>query len=202
MEDGAQTPQDDPARWLEDPDLAVAVAEVDEFVGAAGWDQAPQLFALVRTEELLRAQPSLADQLAGAATYTPIAQEALPGGAEAGGATTDLEAALAAVSWPQEVAGCVVVQEIVVLPPSAAASLPAEPDRATAEAADHPDRTEARLTAGVLRGRPGGACLLRVRPAPAAGPVGPIEPEPGPEPLRGGDLAPNLVAALHATFED
>jgi hypothetical protein len=41
----------------------------------------------------------------------------------------------------------------------------------------------------VLRGLRGGACLLRIRGADAA-------------PLRGADLAPNLLTALRMTFED
>ena len=84
--------------WWEEPDLAVAVAEVEEFVASAGWDAAPQLFALVNTADLLKAQPSLASSLgAAAAVYTPIAQESLPDG--------ELNDALAQISWPDEVAG-------------------------------------------------------------------------------------------------
>src|SRR4051812_41258822 len=43
--------------------LPVAVREVEDFIAGAGWDQAPQLFALVPTAELLAAEPSLADRL-------------------------------------------------------------------------------------------------------------------------------------------
>lgn len=167
--------------WWEDPDLAVAVAEVEDFAGTAGWDAPPQLFALVSTAELLAAEPSLGASL-GAAVYTPIAQDALPEG--------ELFDALAQISWSPEIAGCVLVQEIVVLPPSAAESLSDDPEQATAEAAAHPERTEARLVAGVLRDGQGGACLMRLRG------------EHDDAPLRGGDLAPNLLAALHLTFED
>ena len=171
---GVSAPQ-----WWEDPDLAVAVAEVEEFAGTAGWDQPPALFALVTTAELLAAQPSLALSL-GAAVYTPIAQEALPAG--------ELSDALAHVSWPDEVAGCVLVQEIVVLPPAAAETLSDDPDQAVEQAAGHPDRVEARLVAGVLRDGAGGACLMRMRG------------ENDDAPLRGGDLAPNLLDVLHSTF--
>jgi hypothetical protein len=179
--------------WWEDPDLAAAVAEVEEFAGTAGWDKAPQMFALVRTSELLATQPGLSATLSDAGVFTPIAQDVLPAG--------DLSEALSQISWPDEVGGCVLVQEIVVLPPSAVAApvdLPTD-DAAHArhdieisaeQAATHPDRAEARLAAGVLRGMKGGACVLRVR---------------GKEdttPLRGADLAPNLLDALQATFED
>jgi hypothetical protein len=168
--------------WWEDPDLAIAVAEVEEFAGAAGWDAAPQLFALVVTSELLAAQPALAPKLTAATGFTPIAQESLPAG--------ELSQALSQVCWPPEVAGCVLVQEIVVLPPEAGASLSADPEAAANQAADHPDRTEARLAAGVLRDAKGGACLLRLRG------------EHDEAPLRGADLAPNLLKALRMTFED
>jgi hypothetical protein len=182
--------------WWEDPDLAAAVAEVEEFAGAAGWDKAPQMFALVRTSELLATQPRLSATLAGAGVFTPIAQDVLPAG--------DLSEALSQISWPDEVGGCVLVQEIVVLPPSAvdpAVDLPGgQPDGAghpghdvgisAEQAAAHPDRAEARLAAGVLRGVNGGACLLRVRG------------KDDDTPLRGADLAPNLLRALQATFDD
>lgn len=178
--------------WWEDPDLAAAVAEVEDFAATAGWDAAPQMFALVRTTDLLSAQPSLAPTLADAGVFTPIAQDVLPSG--------DLSEALSQISWPDEVTGCVLVQEIVVLPPAAVepdATVPGAAARErndveiTAEqAAAHPDRAEARLAAGVLRGSKGGACLLRVRGDDDA------------TPLRGADLAPNLLAALQATFLD
>jgi hypothetical protein len=166
--------------WWEDQDLAVAVAEVEEFAGAAGWDAPPQLFALVDTAELVAAQPALAATL-GQAVYTPVAQEALPAG--------ELSEALAQISWPPEVAGCVLVQEIVVLPPGAEEQLSADPQVAAEQAAGHPARTEARLAAGVLRDAQGGACLMRMRG------------EHDDAPLRGADLAPNLLAALRLTFE-
>jgi hypothetical protein len=176
-------------QWWEDPELATAVAEADQYAGEAGWDSPARLFALVTTDELRRAQPELAGHLADSGRYTPIAQDALPG--------DDLEQALAGIAWPEAVAGCVLVQEILVVPPEVGAELADDP-QAAEQAARHPARTEARLAAGVLRGAPGGACLLRLRPDradPAA-----ADPAEQPEPLRGADLAPGLVAALHATF--
>jgi hypothetical protein len=171
------------ADWSEDPDLAAAVAEVEEFAGTAGWDRPPMLFALVPTAELATAEPSLAPEL-GAAEFTPIAQEPLPD-------PDDLERALAQVSWPSTIAGCVLVQEIVVLPPSAGAVLTEE--TAAAQAAEHPDRTEARLVAGVHRdGRR--ACLLRIRGTAPDGLPWPV--------LRGAQLAPNLLDGLLLTFEE
>lgn len=164
-----------PPSWWEDPELATAVAEVEDFVATAGWDRPPQMFALVRTDDLVAAGglPASPDH----AAFTAIAQDPLPAG-------DDMSASLAGISWPKEVSGCVLVQEIVVLPPA-----PDGPDLSAEEAAGHPDRREARLVAGVLRGSAGGACLLRVRD------------QPDTDPLRGADLAPNLLTALQATFE-
>ncbi len=173
--DGASAPD-----WWEDADLATAVAEVEEFAAAAGWDAPAQMFALVATADLVAAEPGLADSLGG--VYTPIAQDPLPVG--------ELSDALDQISWPDEVAGCVLVQEILVLPPEAGRELSDDPATAAGQAAEHPDRTEARLVAGVLRGTRGGACLLRLRGENAE------------TPLRGADLAPNLLTALRMTFED
>src|SRR4051812_33960688 len=57
------------------------VGEVEEHVAEAGWDQPPHLFALVDTEELLRAEPQLARTMGLVAALpgglTPIAQEPL-----------------------------------------------------------------------------------------------------------------------------
>jgi len=43
--------------------LQSVVGEVEGHVAEAGWDQPPHLFALVETEELLRAEPQLASTL-------------------------------------------------------------------------------------------------------------------------------------------
>ncbi|HJQ00865.1 MAG TPA: PPA1309 family protein [Jatrophihabitans sp.] len=173
--------------------LEAIAAEIETYVGAAGWDGPPTLFALVPTRLLLddpaaaavlrdSSGPGSADVLA--EDVTPIAQQDLP--------DRPLDQALAQIGWPAEVVGCALSQEIVMLPPSA------EPDlddltveSAALRAADHPDRREARLVVAVLRdGR--AASLLRLRtPAGIADDL-----------LTGPDLAPNLVGALLATFED
>lgn len=176
--------------------VAHAVREVEEFVAAAGWEQPPQLFALVQTADLLAQQPELAGQLDASSTLTPIAQESLPG--------PDLADALGTIAWPEAVIGCVLAQEIVVLPPGAEESLDdaaAAGDLARLQraAADHPERTEARLVAAVSRDG-ARACVLRLRgmaPAPSDDPEG----EPLDEVIEHPDLAPNLLDALAATFE-
>ena len=167
--------------------LPDAARDVEEFVSAAGWDQPPQLFALVRTGELLAAEPGIADRVDESTPLTPIAQEGMP--------DEDLAVALAGITWPPAVAGCAASVHLHVLPPAAEADLPATPGSYRADlmqrlAAEHPQRREARLVAAVLRDGPG-ACVLRLR--------GTTElPD---EILEHPDLAPNLVEALRATFE-
>ncbi|WP_092528256.1 PPA1309 family protein [Amycolatopsis arida] len=169
--------------------VAAVAREVEEFVSAAGWNQPPQLFALVPTAELLSQQPDLADRLDAAAPLTPVAQEALPDG--------DLAEVLGRIAWPEAVRGCALAQEIVVLPPDAEAELPeaggseADAQRLRQAAADHPRRTEARLVAVVLR-EGTAACVMRLR-GTGADDVEEIVEHP--------ELAPNLVTALRATLE-
>lgn len=178
--------------------LSTCVREVVEFVDAAGWDQPPHLFALVPTAELAVVEPGLAGQLSDA-ELTPVAQDELPSGGHDGpgggdGTGPALDTALATISWPPGVAGCALVQEIVILPPDAERELEQLGDEHSAldHAARHPERREARLVAGVLRTGES-LCLLQMRPAGDAGRA---------ELLEHPDLAPNLLDALRATFED
>ena len=158
--------------------LPPAAREIEEFVHAAGWDQPAQVFALVDTDKLLSAEPNLADQLDPNAPLTPIAQDSLP--------ADDLGEALSRIEWPEQVAGCALVQEILILPPEAEADLPEDQDEAAKTAAEHPDRQEARLVAAVLRSG-GDTCVMRVR-------------DNDEELYADRSLAPHLLTALHATF--
>jgi len=165
---------------LPNGDLLIAAREVEDFVGTGGWDQAPQLFALVSTAELLATQPELADRVDPGAALVPVAQDALP--------DTDLAETLAGIMWPPAVHGCALAQEIVVLPPDAEGTLPEDGDAMRAAAAEHPERREARLVAAVLRGG-ATACVLRLRGAESD------------ELVESPDLAPNLLRALLATLD-
>ena len=166
--------------------LEAVAAEIEAFVGQAGWDRPPALFALVPTR-LLAADPAAAAVLASgsgpdeisAESLTPVAQEELPDG--------PLDEALAQIGWPDEVLGCALSQEIVMLPPSAEPELDdlAVDRRRPTGALAHPDRREARLVVAVLRdGR--SASILRLRGTA----------DSRRDLLTGPDLAPNLVAAL------
>lgn len=188
----AQTPEELAAA------LSPAAREIEEFVHGHGWNQPVQVLALVPTQQLLEAEPGLADQLDAEAPLTPIAQESLP--------SEDLGEALARIGWPEQVAGCAVVQEIVVLPPEAEEGLPNDDDNAAREAASsHPDRREARLVAAVLRDGTE-TCVLRLRPegeaSAEADPVDHADEDADGEVIQDASLAPNLLHALHDTFAE
>ena len=163
-----------------------AVREIEAHVDEAGWDQPPQLYALVPTDELLAREPALAAQLgldssAAAGSLTPVQQEALPD-------DRPLEDTLQQIMWPAEVAGCAAVLERLALPPEAERDLPDEPALAQEYAAAHPDRQEVRMAAGVSRDG-NQHCVLRVRTHEGAL-------------VQGPDLVPNLTRLLLDTLRD
>lgn len=179
------------------------IRDVAEYADTEGWDQPPQLFALVPTADLVAAEPSLEEQLTDGAALTPIAQEPLPDDLRSD--SMALDEFLATTSWPAAVQGVVLVQQIVVLPPAAEQTLddaiaPLLADRDAADRAgrdaaqSHPERRDARLYAGALRDGVT-LCLLQLRPD---------EDDAFPEmDLRTApNLAPNLVEALRHTLEN
>lgn len=175
-----------PVRSVLDP-LSVAALETERHVAAAGWDQPPRLFALVRTAALLEREPQLRAGLAAVdlapGALTAIEQEGLH-------RSTNLESVLGRVAWPPDVDGCAFTVERVVVPPEAERGLPADPDAAVDALARHPARKDVRLLVAVLR-EGASICLLRQRQHDSDDAVG-----------TGPELAPGLVAALRATFED
>ncbi len=166
--------------------LGLVVAEVEEHLAEAGWDQSPQLFALVETDALLRDQPQLAATMGLVAgvpgALTPVQQEALAEG--------PLDEALARVVFGEQVLGVVLAHEVVVLPPAVEAAL-ADVEDPTSYAAEHPERRDVRMVVGVLHGGET-AALLRLRGTDGA----------EDERVTGPDLAPGLAAALLATLEE
>ncbi|CAM5385814.1 putative protein OS=Streptomyces tendae OX=1932 GN=GUR47_14835 PE=4 SV=1 [Streptomyces tendae] len=170
--------------------LTRAVLEIDEYVSGLGWDQPARLFALVDTARLKADQPSLADRLGlqdepETSGLTPIEQDEIP---------TDqaLDEFLGTIAWPDAVAGCALVVERLMLPPSAEAQVPSGLNEAKLAqwVAEHPDRQEVRMTVGVLRdGARDSALRLR-------------EKDTATEVLTGSDLVPGLAEALTATFEE
>jgi hypothetical protein len=190
MTDGPPEEIDNPAA---DP-LRVVLTEVERHVADGGWDRPPALFALADTAEFLQAEPGLAGQLGldpGAlpdGALTPIEQENLP--------DAPLDEILAQLTWPESVAGCALVYEALVLPPSAEAARPEGVDE-TDWATQHPDRREVRMAVGVLRnGRTEG--MLRIRPL--AGEGDELDPANG-DVITASELAPGLAAALRSTLD-
>jgi hypothetical protein len=181
--------------------LARSIREVAEYLDGQGWDLPSQMFALVPTAELAAAEPSLLDQL-DSDQFTPVAQEPFPVDNEP---WTPVEEFLATTRWPDTVAGCVLVQQILVLPPDAESDLDeamvplladtAAADRAAVAAAgSHPDRRDARLYCAVLRDGPS-LSLLQLRPDDD-------DPFPDLELLSYPNLAANLLDALRHTLEE
>lgn len=171
------------------PDLAAiltqAAADTERHVARLGWDQAPRLFALVRTASLREAEPSLRPQLADSDpdSLTSIEQEGLR-------KTSNIESMLGTLAWPDEVDGAALVVERIVVPPEAERDLPINPTDATEALAKHPARRDVRLLAAVLRSGES-VCLLRQREHDSDDAV-----------AIGSDIAPGLIEALRATLQD
>ena len=170
--------------------LSRAVIEIEKHVSSAGWDQPAQLFALVPTDELLRAEPQLAAELGAedaSQPLTPVAQGELPGGIE----DEHLADALARIEWPDGVSGCALSVERIVLPAGVEAGLSStDSDTELARmAGSDPRRHEVRMVAAVLReGTRFGAVRLRSHDEDSAV-------------LSGTDLVPTLCEVLSLTFE-
>jgi len=166
--------------------LVTSALETERHVAAAGWDQPPRLFALVRTSGLLQQEPRLRAQLGQGDeedAFTAIEQEGLP-------VTSSLESLLAQLAWPEDVEGVALAVERLVVPPEAEHDLPENPDQAAEALAAHPDRKDVRLLVAVLRDGES-TCLLRQRDHDTDDKV-----------AAGADIAPGLVQALSATLQD
>lgn len=163
--------------------LEAVVGEVETHVAEAGWDQPPQVFALVETEELLRAEPQLATTMGivpgPPGSLTPVAQDPIGEG--------PLDEALARITFGEAVLGVVLAHEVVVLPPGVEAELEEiDPEAAAA----HPAARDVRMVVGVVRDG-SRASVLRLRGRDGA-------PD---DRLTGPDLAPALAEALLATLD-
>jgi hypothetical protein len=165
--------------------LVTCAVETERHVGAAGWDQPPRLFALVRTSGLLEREPHLRAQLGHGEddSLTAIEQEGLPN-------TSSLESILARLAWPEEVDGVALAVERLVVPPEAERGLPQDPVQAAEALAAHPGRKDVRLLVAVLRDGES-TCLLRQRDHDTDDKV-----------ASGSDIAPGLVQALSSTLKD
>lgn len=162
--------------------LLAALVEVERHVGRIGWDQPARLFALVRTADLIAAEPHLAEQLQAASAdgFSSVEQDEFHGG-------EDLAETLAGISWPSAVTGCALSLERAFLPADAEADLPEDTELAATVVAEHPRRLDLRLVVGVTRdGQRHGVARVR-------GDEGEL--------LGGADLVPVLAEVLAHTFE-
>ncbi|WP_414929933.1 PPA1309 family protein [Tsukamurella pulmonis] len=201
--DHGRVSYDEAEQTFDEAALGRAAREAIEFVEPQGWGQPPQLFGLVPTSLLATSQPDWADVLDDGASLTVIEQEPLPGDPRGGSA--ELDHVLATTTWPEEVVGCALVQEIIVLPPAAEADLDGalEPHLADVDAADragraaaesHPERRTARMVAAVLRDGHR-ITLLTLQPEDD-------DPFADADLLRADQLAPGLIQGLLATFDE
>lgn len=165
---------------MPDSPLRQAALEVEAYVGEQGWDQSPRLFALVRTADLIAAEPGLIEQLTIVPDGITSIEQELPGGRE-------LEDLLTEIQWPDSVHGCAAVIERIMLPPEAEESLPDDPDALVEAAAAHPDRQEVRLVAAVMRDGQSHSAVRAREPDDAAL-------------LEGPDLVPGLIEHLRSTL--
>lgn len=166
---------------MPDSPLRRAALEMEAYVAADGWDQAPRLFALVATADLVSKQPDLADQLSSdSGEITLVEQDGVP-------ADRPIEDLLIEIAWPDSVMGCAAVLERIMLPPEAEATLPEDPDEMFMAAAAHPDRQEVRLIAAVTRDGAAHSAVRAREPDDAAL-------------LEGPDLVPGLIEQLRQTL--
>jgi hypothetical protein len=162
--------------------LEEIVRDLERHAASTGWDAAPRLYALVDAQELNRGEPELARQLGVADEPGGIAaleQPDLP-------VDRSIEDALHGIEWPDQVSGCVLILERILLPEGAEEDLPDEDP--VGWAARHPGREDVRLVVGVLRdGSRHSAMRLRGH-------------DSDDEVLTGTALAPGLADALASTL--
>ena len=168
------------------------MTETEAHVAAFGWDQPVRVFALVRTDEALAADPDIAELLDAATVEESrtdpellmvVEQEGLP-------AAADLEHLLAQLAWPESVHGAAISVERLVLPPAAqdeAEAITDAAERLTFLQA-RPDREDIRMVVGVLRSGESW-CALRSRTHDDDASI-----------YQGEQLVPGLVEALATTF--
>jgi len=159
--------------------LALAVLEAESNRDHDGWGKPAQLYALVGKDTVIADYPELNAEIREAPedSLIPIKQEPLPVG-------EPLEV-LASVHWPDAVTGCVLVTELIVLPPEAEGEVPPDPDKVEQWARAQPGGRPARLAVGVSRDGDY-TCILRLQGDDTAQ----FDPR----------LADDLVTALLATF--
>jgi hypothetical protein len=169
------------------PFLHTALVDIESHVAAGGWDQPTRLYALVETATLLREEPSLMAEfqalgVTNPPAFTPVEQDDLP--------DLPLDEVLSQITWGEQVAGCAIAVERLVLPAEVEVEIPHDSPEMPSYVANHPLREEIRLVGVVLRNGHKD-CALRMRNNDADEEV-----------LFGEDLAPGLLEALLETFTE
>lgn len=154
-------------------ELASAVVSAARLSACGEWGREPRLYALARKAELERSGEGLPEPAASAAEDALILIEQAQI-EQAGLRQVDLAGILARVRWPPDVAGCLLVTEVVVSD---------DADSGTVGPGGEDDAPPGRLTVGVLRDGEY-ACCLEFRGELIVGP----------------DLADDLVTVLLGTL--
>lgn len=170
------------------PFLHATLVDIETHVAAAGWDQPTRFYAIVETATLLREEPTLAAQFESSGitappAFTPVEQEEFPN-------EDGLDDVLAMISWGEQVTGCAIAVERLILPADVEVTIEHDSPEMPAYVAAHPAREEIRLVACVLRN---GARDVAIRMR---------SKDTDTEVMFGPDLAPGLCEALLRTFPE
>lgn len=167
--------------------LIATLLELERHVREGGWDQAPRLFALVPTDELVATEPELAATLGLRSSVDGGPPESLTAiEQDEFDAAGDLLDQLGGIQWPDAVFGCAVSVERSFLPTDAETDIPDDPVAAAEYVAAHPARQDVRVVVGVDRaGHSHGVARLVSQPD---------------ELLSADNLVPGLSAALAHTL--
>lgn len=168
--------------------LAHVVVDIERTAARVGWDHAPTLYALVRTQDFLQHDGLPEELVASIRAEWDGSPEALSAIIQDDLYSDDLENVLGHLAWPPTVVGAALTVERVIIPPEVEEQAPEDPEEAIAFISAHPARTEVRLAAGALRSGETWVAL-RARPFDSDDKVG-----------QGSELAPGLTDALLASL--
>jgi hypothetical protein len=134
-------------------ELTRAVVETASYAARHDWDRTPMLYAFARKDALafLGNDLPVAAQQASGSALIPIEQDPLPEG--------EPTEVLAGIYWPDDVEGCALVTEIILLP----SDTEREARQLSAGQPAASTGRQARLTVGVVRDGGKYACCLQVR---------------------------------------
>ncbi|MDP9800470.1 hypothetical protein J2S49_000546 [Arcanobacterium wilhelmae] len=171
--------------------LRDAAADIESHVNRFGWDAPVRVFALIKAQAALEANPALAGELPADVeasaitdpeTLFSVEQEDLPH-------VDSLAELFGRITWPENVDGAAISTERVVLPPSAEVALPEDEAEAMEILKNHPDRQDVRIVAAVMRTGEQW-CIVRMRHF-----------DDDSLRISSPDAVPGLVDGLKSTFE-